>query len=147
MRVMVVSADQVERLRATTAMDIGEFDIVEFDTVDEARPTILGDAQGYDVLVVDGDLAPRGGYAFLYELRGACELAGRPPVPSVILASRTSDRWLADWAGASAMLLKPVAPFDVVAAVRSAATSGVPEYGDKGSAAAQVGSALRLSGR
>jgi DNA-binding response OmpR family regulator len=147
MRVMVVSADQVERLRATTAMDVGAFDIVDFDTIDEARPTILGDAQGYDVLVVDGDLAPRGGYAFLYELRGACELAGRPPVPSVILASRTSDRWLADWAGASAMLLKPVAPFDVVAAVRSAATSGVPEYGDKGSAAAQVGSALRLSGR
>jgi len=147
MRVMVVSADQVERLRATSAMDTDEFDIVEFATIDEARPTVVHGAQGYDVLVVDGDLAPRGGYAFLYELRSAWELAGHPPVPSVVLGSRASDRWLADWAGASAMFLKPVDPFEVVAAVRLAASSEVPDYGDKGSAAAQVGSALRLSGR
>jgi len=147
MRVMVVSADPAERLRATSAMSADEFEVTEYSGLDAARQSVTDIAAGYDVLIVDGDLDPRGGYAFLYELRGAFELAGRAATPSIVLASRPSDQWLAGWAGASALLLKPVDPFQVVAAVRAAVATPVPAYGDKGSAAAQVGSALRLSGR
>jgi DNA-binding response OmpR family regulator len=145
MRVLVVSADPAERLRATSAMD-DDIEFVEADGIDVARRLVLDAAAPFDVLVVDGDLQPRGGYAFLYELRGAGEL-GSTAVPSVVLASRESDRWLAGWAGASAMFLKPVDPFEVVAAVRALEGAELPPYGDAGSAAAQVGTALRRSGR
>jgi DNA-binding response OmpR family regulator len=146
MRVLVVSADPAERLRATSAMD-DAFDIVEVDGVDAARRAVESPGADFDVLVVDGDLQPRGGYAFLYELRGQAELAGQGAIPSVVLASRPSDRWLAGWAGASELFLKPVDPFEVAAAVRALEGAEVPPYGDAGSAAAQVATALRRSGR
>jgi DNA-binding response OmpR family regulator len=146
MRVLVVSADPVERLRATSAM-AEDIEVVEADGVDDARRLVDAAAPRFDVLVVDGDLQPRGGYAFLYELRGAAELGTTAAVPSVVLASRESDRWLAGWAGASELFLKPVDPFEVVAAVRALEGAQLPPYGDAGSAAAQVGTALRRSGR
>lgn len=146
MRVLVVSADPAERLRATSALDPAVEQFVELDGVDAARRAVL-DGGDFDVLVVDGDLDPRGGYALLYELRAHAELVGAAPVPSVVLASRQSDRWLASWAGASEVFLKPVDPFEVAAAVRGLVGSVVPSYGDAGSASAQVGTALRRSGR
>jgi DNA-binding response OmpR family regulator len=146
MRVLVVSADPAERLRVTSAMD-DTFVTVEVDGVDAARRSVESEAGSFDVLVVDGDLQPRGGYAFLYELRGQAELTGRSAIPSVVLASRPSDRWLAGWAGASEMFLKPVDPFEVAATVRALEGAAIPAYGDAGSAAAQVGTALRRSGR
>lgn len=146
MRVLVVSSDPIERLRATSAFEASEH-IVECDGVDEARRLVLDAAAPFDVLVVDGDLDPRGGYAFLYELRSHAELTGWVAPPSVVLASRSADGWLAGWAGASRMFLKPVDPFEVAAAVRTLPGSDLPPYGDAGSARAQVGTALRRSGR
>jgi DNA-binding response OmpR family regulator len=146
MRVLVVSAAPVERLRATSGLDVSTVDIVEVDGVDVARRAVLDDGP-FDVLVVDGDLQPRGGYAFLYELRAHAELTGTAAAPAIVLASRESDRWLAGWAGASELFLKPVDPFEVAAAVRSLEGSELPPYGDAGSAQAQVGTALRRSGR
>jgi len=146
MRVLVVSADPIERLRATSAFDASHEDFVELDGVDEARRALLEDGP-FDVVVVDGDLQPRGGYAFLYELRSQAELTGVPAVPAIVLASRESDRWLAGWAGASVSILKPVDPFEVAAAARALPGGELPPYGDAGSALAQVGTALRRSGR
>ena len=146
MRVLVVSADPSERLRATSGM-LAEDDVVESADVDEARRLALDPARPFDVLVVDGDLDPRGGYAFLYELRAHAELTGWTAPPSVVLASRTADVWLAGWAGASELFLKPVDPFEVAVAVRALVGTELPPYGDAGSARAQVGTALRRSGR
>jgi DNA-binding response OmpR family regulator len=146
MRVLVVSADPIERLRATSAFEVGEH-VVESGSVDEARRLVLGADAAFDVLVVDGDLDPRGGYAFLYELRSHADLTGWTAPPSVVLASRTADGWLAGWAGASELFLKPVDPFEVAATVRALVGTELPPYGDAGSARAQVGTALRRSGR
>jgi len=146
MRVLVVSADPIERLRATSALDPASEEFLEFDGVDAARRAVMEDGP-FDVLVVDGDLQPRGGYAFLYELRAQAAMTGTPAVPSVVLASRESDRWLAGWAGASALFLKPVDPFEVAVALRELHGTTPPPYGDAGSALAQVGTALRRSGR
>jgi len=148
MRILVVSADPAERLRASSGLIAGTEDVVECDGVDEARRLVLGGGDGpFDVLVVDGDLMPRGGYAFLYELRSHADLTGWTAPPSVVLASRPSDRWLAGWAGASELFLKPVDPFEVAATVRALPGSPLPPYGDAGAAQAQVGTALRRSGR
>lgn len=146
MRVLVVSADHAERLRATSAFDASET-VVEVEGVDQARRLVLGAKTPFDVLVVDGDLDPRGGYAFLYELRAQAELTGRTPQHAVLLASRSTDAWLAGWAGASGLLLKPVDPFEVAALVRTLPGTELPPYGDAGAARAQVGTALRRSGR
>ncbi len=146
MRVMVVSADPIERLRATSGLDATSEEFVEFDGVDAARRAVMEDGP-FDVLVVDGDLQPRGGYAFLYELRSQAALTGVPVGPSIVLASRESDLWLAGWAGASRLFLKPVDPFEVAAAVRALPGTELPPYGDAGSALAQVGTALRRSRR
>lgn len=146
MRVLVVSADPSERLRATSGM-LSEDDVVESADVDEARRLALDPVRPFDVLVVDGDLDPRGGYAFLYELRSHAELTGWTAPPSVVLSSRTADVWLAGWAGASELFIKPVDPFEVAATVRELVGTELPPYGDAGSARAQVGTALRRSGR
>jgi DNA-binding response OmpR family regulator len=147
MRVLVVSADPIERLRATTALDAAAGQVVECDGVDEARQLVVADGAAFDVLIVDGDLQPRGGYAFLYELRAHAELTGWDVPPAIVMASRDSDRWLTGWAGASTMFLKPVDPFEVAAAVRDLPGTPLPPYGDAGAARAQVGTALRRSGR
>jgi DNA-binding response OmpR family regulator len=150
MRVLVLSADPAERRRASSALPAGEFDVVEHDAPGPARAAVeaaRGAGAPFDVLVVDGDLAPRGGYALLYELRAADEVAGRAPTPSIAMGSRAADRWLAGWAGASALHLKPVDPFDLADEVRAVAARPVSPYGDAGSAAAQVGTALRRTGR
>lgn len=145
MRVLVVSADPSERLRATSGLlDVA---IVEAEDVDSARRLALDPAQPFDVLVVDGDLDPRGGYAFLYELRSHADLTGWTAPPAIVLASRPADVWLAGWAGASELFLKPVDPFEVAEAVRGLIGTELPPYGDAGSARAQVGTALRRSGR
>lgn len=146
MRVLVVSADPSERLRATSGLD-ATVDVVECDGVDEARRLTLDGDAPFDVLVVDGDLDPRGGYAFLYELRAHGALTGWTPPPSVVLASRPSDRWLAGWSGASELFLKPVDPFEVAAVVTALPGTALPAYGDAGAASAQLGTALRRTGR
>jgi DNA-binding response OmpR family regulator len=146
MRVLVVSADPIERLRATSAFD-ATVHVVECGGVDEARRVVLDAEEAFDVLVVDGDLDPRGGYAFLYELRSHAELTGWTAPPSVVLVSREADVWLAGWAGASELFLKPVDPFEVARTVRALVGTDLPPYGDAGSARAQVGTALRRSGR
>ncbi len=150
MRVLVLSADAAERRRATSALPPAEFEVVEHDAPGPARDDLdraRDEGRPFAALVVDGDLDPRGGYAFLYELRGAAEVAGRDPIPSIVMGSRAADRWLAGWAGASALHLKPVDPFDLAAELRALPGRPVPPYGDAGSAAAQVGTALRRSGR
>ena len=113
MRVMVVSEDATERLRAVSALQLhadDEVEAVEKVSGPDAREHLAED-DAFDVLVIDGDLFPKGGFALLYALRSGAELDGRAHVPAVILADREQDRWLADWAGANAVLVKPVAPF------------------------------------
>lgn len=109
-RVLVVSEDARERLRAVTALQLqDDVEVVEADSGPAARELLAGEP--FDVLVVDGDLYPKGGFALLYGLRAQAELEGVDSPPAVVLGSRTEDRWLADWAGANEVMLKPVEPF------------------------------------
>lgn len=117
-RVLVVSDQPLERLRATTAMH-GEDDLQVSEATGprEARDAVV--AGEVDVLVVDGDLAPKGGFSMLYEIRNMGELDGRPSPPALMLVAREQDRWLARWSGANEVLRKPVDPFVVARTVRA----------------------------
>lgn len=117
MRILVVSEDPDERSRATSALAlIDDAEVDEATTASAA--SLLAHGTDYDVLVVDGDLAPKGGFSWLYELHLAADLANRVAPPAIVLTSRPQDAWLADWARAEAVLRKPVDSFALVARVR-----------------------------
>jgi CheY-like chemotaxis protein len=138
-RVLVVSEDVKERQRATSALALrSDLEVDEAASAEDARRRLLVDRESYDVLVVDGDLSPRGGYAVLYDLRARAELTGIPAVPSLVMASREQDIWLAHWAGANALLLKPVDPFELARKVTELEGAELAPYGDAGSARAQL---------
>jgi DNA-binding response OmpR family regulator len=143
-RILVVCEDPAERLRVVSALGLeGDVDVVEVDGAPAARRLLIDEGARFDVLVVDGDLAPRGGFATLYDLRARADLSGVPAVPAIVLASRSQDRWLAAWAGASEVVTKPVDPFELARRATALVGSVVPPYGDAGADAQQLAAALR----
>lgn len=142
MRVLVVSEDHDERRRAVSALALlGDPEVVQVSSVDEFRAQVLEGADAFDVLVIDGDLRPRGGFAALYDLRARSTLTGAAPVPSVVLTARPQDTWLAAWAGANDVLPKPVDPFALAGRVAALEGAEPPPYGASGAASAQVAAA------
>lgn len=143
MRVLVVSEDPTTRLRAASAL-VGEgVEVVELDSAGAARAALIERGERYDVLVVDGDLTPKGGFAALYDLRSAAELAGSPATPALVLTARDQDAWLGAWAGASATMKKPAEPLGIAELVGSLVGTVPPPYGDRGADAQQLAAALR----
>jgi DNA-binding response OmpR family regulator len=135
-RVLVVSEGASERLRAVSALQLhAEAEVFEAHSAAEAREA-LRSGEDFDVLVVDGDLQPKGGFALLYSLQAQNDLVGRATPPSVVLAGREQDRWLGDWAGANAVLVKPVGSFVLAEHVRAlvgevARPHGIGESGEQ----------------
>jgi DNA-binding response OmpR family regulator len=111
-RVLIVSEVAAERSRAATALTLRpDTEVLEAASGEEARRRILDGDLEVDVLVVDGDLQPRGGFALLYDLRERFLLEGRDLPPSIVLTARIQDRFLVDWSGADRSVPKPVDPF------------------------------------
>jgi DNA-binding response OmpR family regulator len=146
-RVLVVSEDDLVRLRAVSALRLHiQADVVEVSNGEQARDLLVTDRPGhqwFDVLVVDGDMQPRGGFALLYDLRARAELGETLAAPSLVLTSREQDAWLAGWAGANDVMLKPVDPFALARRVAELEGADLLPYGDAGSSAAQLATALR----
>lgn len=124
MRVLIVSQDEVERQRAATALRLRLPD-AEVTEVDSPRVGAELVAEGaVDVLVVDGDLQPKGGFSWLYELREEALVTGDRRPPAVVLVARVQDRFLADWAGAEAVSFKPVDAFHLADTVAGLVLTG-----------------------
>lgn len=116
MRVLIVSERQVERSRSASMLrSRPDVEIIEASTARDAKRLLVD--EDFDVLVIDGDLAPQGGFSFLYEFHLQAEQVGIPAPPAIVLTARPEDRWLADWAHAATTLPKPVDPFAVARAV------------------------------
>ncbi|MFA9445725.1 response regulator [Egicoccus sp. AB-alg6-2] len=146
MRVLVVAENVGERLRAVSALQLhADAEVTESDSGEHARQELLRERDAYDVVVIDGDLQPRGGFAILYDLRQQAALEGFAPLPSLVMTSRKQDAWLADWAGANATMLKPVDPFELSSKVRELVGQEPPPYGGSGGTARQVAAALAES--
>lgn len=142
-RVLIVSNDPLERLRAASAIGRDDAEVVELDGAEPMRRLVLREREHFDVMVIDGDLDPRGGYAALYDVRSRADLDGTAVAPTLILASRPQDGWLAEWSGANDWLIKPVDPFVVATRVRKLVGADVPDYGAHQAAAEQVAMATR----
>lgn len=141
MRVLVISEQPGVRLRATTALHLREdVEIVEASSAREGKRLVQD--EDFDVLVIDGDLRPQGGFSLLYEIREAGEYRGQPTAPALVLIEREQDRFLSDWSGANELLIKPVDPFEVAARVSAlvgepAAVQDVAESGAQVAATVQ----------
>lgn len=117
-RVLIVSENPVERLRAATGLlSAPDVEVVEAHTARGAHERVA--EGGIDVMVVDGDLRPEGGFSLVYEIRAAGQLYDRFTPPALVMVDREQDRWLADWAGTNDVLVKPVDPFALAKRVRS----------------------------
>lgn len=137
MRVLVVSQSATERMRATSALHLREgTEVVEADSGPEVRRLLAVD--DVDVLVIDGDLAPQGGFSMLYELRAQGELEVRATPPALVMMGREQDRWLAGWSGANEVLLKPVDPFELARIVSELAGDAPAQRDPEDESADQV---------
>jgi CheY-like chemotaxis protein len=126
-RVLIVSEVAAERLRASSALTLHVgAEVVEAASGEEARRRIIDGDLEVDVLVVDGDLQPRGGFALLYDLREKFLLDGRDLPPSIVLTARPQDRFLVDWSGADRSTAKPVDPFELAELVAELAADTAP---------------------
>ena len=123
MRVLIVSEVAAERLRAGSALTLhAGAEVIEAASGEEARRRIIDGDLDVDVLVIDGDLQPRGGFALLYDLREKFTLEGRPLPASIVLTARAQDRFLVDWSGADRWIEKPVDPFQLARLVTELAS-------------------------
>lgn len=129
MRVLVLIDDPVERRRSTSALALRGG--VELREVTSLHGVLDADV---DVMVIDGDRVPQGGYSALYQLRAAADFGEVPAPPALVLTAREQDEWLARWAGANATLRKPVDPFLLARAVDGLVGTSPAERGDRVSA-------------
>ena len=121
----VVAVTQTPRVLARISTVLAERDGIELVTCatpDELLALLAQERA--DVLVIDGDLRPEGGYSLLHTIREQDELAGQTTPPALVLVGRPDDRWLANWAGADEALVKPVDPFLLADRVAALALRG-----------------------
>lgn len=122
MRVLIISPDPDERQRATSALQLQpDRDVVEVAGGTEAAQLLRSDT--FDVLVIDGDMQPKGGFSWLYELRELARMHGTQRPPAIVMTARPQDDFLADWSGAEVVVPKPVDGFDVADAVTRLGTA------------------------
>lgn len=134
-RVLLVSQDADVRLRAAGGLQARQdVEVVEATSAAEAHRVVTDD-HGVDVIVMDGDMRPEGGYSVIYEMRAHAQLEGADTTPVLVLMDRSQDEWLAHWAGAEHAMLKPVNPFVLAERVVSMyeETSGQVTAGTPGS--------------
>lgn len=127
MRVVVVSEDAAERRRAVSALALlPDAEVVEVTGGEDARRRFLDGELLADVLIVDNDLYPRGGFALLYDLHEQADQHGTTLGPTVVLTSRGPDRFLVDWSQATASVAKPIDPFALARVIGELGGVGAP---------------------
>ena len=127
MRVVVVSEDAAERRRAVSALALlPDTEVAEVTGGEDARRRFLDGELLADVLIVDNDLYPRGGFALLYDLHEQADQHGTTLAPTVVLTSRTPDSFLADWSQATTSVTKPIDPFALARVVGELGGVGAP---------------------
>ena len=93
--------------------DLGRVEFVEATAGEKLLAAV--DEGGIDLVVVDGEARPTGGFGLAKQLKD--ELSDCPPV--LLFVARKDDQWLAQWSLADAILSLPVdAPATLDAVIR-----------------------------
>ncbi len=93
------------------AADLGRIDWVECANYSQLRDQL--DSGEIALAILDGDAQPTGGVGLCRQFKN--ELADCPPI--IVTLFRPQDKWLATWAGADAVLIRPVDPVTTAATV------------------------------
>lgn len=116
-RVLVYSDDPAVRATVRTAVgrrpasDLGRVEWVEAQTGPQVVRAV--GAGGVDLVVLDGEAAPFGGFGLSRQLKD--EVRDCPP--TLVLVARRDDAWLATWSLADAVVPLPVDAPELTAAV------------------------------
>jgi len=116
-RVLVYSDDPAFRDAVRLAVgrrpstDLGAVELIDAPTDGELLAAV--DEGGVDLVVIDGEARPSGGFGLAKQLKD--ELEDCPPV--LVMMARKDDAWLAKWCLADAVLRLPVDPPATQAAV------------------------------
>lgn len=116
-KILLYSDDRTTRQQVRLALgrrvaaDLPELQIFEAAT----QPAVLAavDAGGLDLLILDGEATPSGGLGLAKQLKD--EVADCPP--TLVLIIRVADAWLGTWSRADAVVMYPVDPVRLPAAV------------------------------
>lgn len=110
-KVLLYSSDRTVReqvrlaLGRKVARDLPDVEIFEVATGPAVLRALDTDT-GYDLIVMDGDAQPEGGFGLAHQIKD--EYADCPPV--LLLLSRLVDTWLGTWSRAEALAPYPVDP-------------------------------------
>src|SRR2546430_13075314 len=83
---------------------LGRIDWIECANYSQVKDQF--DAGDVDLAIFDGDAQPTGGVGLSRQFKN--EITDCPPI--IVLVAQEQDRWLAAWAQADAIILRPVEP-------------------------------------
>lgn len=120
MKILLVSSHEHVTAQVMTALlGASDAEVVEVRTPQRAL-ALLDEGGLFDVLVADNDTWPTGGFALSREVKARLHM-GKDVPPVLLLLAREQDRWLSNWSGADAYMLKPPDPFDLAETVEALA--------------------------
>lgn len=105
------------------ARDLGRIEWVECSNYSQVRNEL--DGGEVSLAILDGDAQPTGGVGLCRQFKN--EITDCPPI--IVLLLRPQDKWLATWAQADAVVVRPVDPVttaDTVRRVLESAASAIP---------------------
>jgi CheY-like chemotaxis protein len=111
-KVLLVASDQRARERYRLALERLESgraaDEVQFlEAADGNDAVVLAEARRPDLIVVEVGVTPYGAFGITRDVKASPGTA----CPVIVVLERPQDDWLARWAGADALVDRPVDPF------------------------------------
>jgi len=116
-KILLVARDPAVRERLRLALERLEAtgDPVTFLEVgDGLQALAVAEVERPDLVVVEVGVTPYGAFGVTRDVKASPELS----CPVVIILERPQDDWLARWAGADALVTKPVDPFALAQVAR-----------------------------
>jgi DNA-binding response OmpR family regulator len=116
-KVLLVASDQRvrERLRlALERLEVSGEEVQFLETKDGNEAVALAETRHPDLVVVEVGVTPYGAFGITRDIKASEETA----CPVIVVLERPQDEWLARWAGADAVVNRPVDPFALAQVAR-----------------------------
>lgn len=116
-KVLLVASDPRVRERLRLALERLELtgEEIEFIEVSDGNQAVaLAEAHHPDLVVVEVGVTPYGAFGITRDIKASPETS----CPVIIVLERPQDDWLARWAGADALVNRPIDPFALAQVAR-----------------------------
>ncbi|HEV8164673.1 MAG TPA: hypothetical protein VGR74_09535 [Actinomycetota bacterium] len=115
--ILLVAAEPGHRERLRLALERLEADSGEVEFLEAENGNValaIAEREYPDLVVVEVGVTPYGAFGLTRDLKALPELA----CPVIIVLERLQDEWLARWAGADALVQRPIDPFALAQVAR-----------------------------